>query len=288
MTMLEKTNTGCLIPATDDEIGEGAETGCPDAEPEQDNPDGGSREEPGKERIARNRELLRAAQQGDEGATETLITENMGLVRRVASRFLDRGTEYEDLIQIGTLGMLRAVRSFDLERGTAFSTYAVPLIIGEIRRHLRDDGIIRVSRTYKRTGAILMRERAKILSEEGREPGIAELAARAGVSTEDAAIALDALTPVTMLSETVYGEESGMTLEGTVTDGEENEMERICDRVALSQAIGKMQPLWQKIVLLRYYRDMTQQEVADNLGLSQVKVSREEKKIMAFLRAELA
>ncbi len=288
MTMLEKTNTGCLIPSLDDEISEDAETECPDAEPEQDNPDGEGREEPGKERIARNRELLRAAQQGDEGATETLITENMGLVRRVASRFLDRGTEYEDLIQIGTLGMLRAVRSFDLERGTAFSTYAVPLIIGEIRRHLRDDGIIRVSRTYKRTGAILMRERAKILSEEGREPGIAELAARAGVSTEDAAIALDALTPVTMLSETVYGEESGMTLEGTVTDGEENEMERICDRVALSQAIGKMQPLWQKIVLLRYYRDMTQQEVADNLGLSQVKVSREEKKIMAFLRAELA
>lgn len=288
MTMLEKRNTGCLIPTTDDEIGEDAETECPDAEPEQDNPDGESREESGKKRIARNRELLRAAQQGDEGATETLITENMGLVRRVASRFLDRGTEYEDLIQIGTLGMLRAVRSFDLERGTAFSTYAVPLIIGEIRRHLRDDGIIRVSRTYKRTGAILMRERAKILSEEGREPGIAELAARAGVSTEDAAIALDALTPVTMLSETVYGEESGMTLESTVTDGEENEMERICDRVALSQAIGKMQPLWQKIVLLRYYRDMTQQEVADNLGLSQVKVSREEKKIMAFLRAELA
>ena len=288
MTMLEKRNTGCLIPMTDDEIGEDAETECPDAEPEQDNPDGESREESGKKRIALNRELLRAAQQGDEGATETLITENMGLVRRVASRFLDRGTEYEDLLQIGTLGMLRAVRSFDLERGTAFSTYAVPLIIGEIRRHLRDDGIIRVSRTYKRTGAILMRERAKILSEEGREPGIAELAARAGVSTEDAAIALDALTPVTMLSETVYGEESGMTLESTVTDGEENEMERICDRVALSQAIGKMQPLWQKIVLLRYYRDMTQQEVADNLGLSQVKVSREEKKIMAFLRAELA
>ncbi len=288
MTMLEKRNTGCLIPSLGDEIVEDAETECPDAEPEQDNPVGESREEPGKERIARNRELLRAAQQGDEGATETLITENMGLVRRVASRFLDRGTEYEDLLQIGTLGMLRAVRSFDLERGTAFSTYAVPLIIGEIRRHLRDDGIIRVSRTYKRTGAILMRERAKILSEEGREPGIAELAARAGVSTEDAAIALDALTPVTMLSETVYGEESGMTLESTVTDGEENEMERICDRVALSQAIGKMQPLWQKIVLLRYYRDMTQQEVADNLGLSQVKVSREEKKIMAFLRAELA
>ena len=91
-----------------------------------------------------------------------------------------------------------------------------------------------------------------------------------------------------MLSETVYGEESGMTLEGTVTDGEENEMDRICDRVALSQAIGKMQPLWQKIVLFRYYRDMTQQEVADTLGLSQVKVSREEKKIMAFLRGELA
>ena len=239
-------------------------------------------------RSERNRELIRTAQAGDAAATETLICENMGLVRRAAARFLDRGTEYEDLVQIGTVGMLRAVRSFDLSRGTAFSTYAVPLIIGEIRRHLRDDGIIRISRTYKRTGAILMRERAKILAEEGREPGIAELATLAGVSTEDAAIALDALTPVTSLSETVYGEDSGMTLEGTVTDGEENEMERICDRVALAQAIGKMQPLWQKIILLRYYRDMTQQQVADHLGLSQVKVSREEKKIMAFLRSELA
>lgn len=284
---LEQKNTGYPVPAADVGDREDTEKGASGAEL-RDGADGEPPEEAGYDRLARNRELLRAARNGDAQATETLITENMGLVRRVASRFLDRGTEYEDLIQIGTLGMLRAVRSFDLERGTAFSTYAVPLIIGEIRRHLRDDGIIRVSRTYKRTGAILMRERAKILSEEGREPGIAELAERAGVSTEDAAIALDALTPVTMLSETVYGEESGMTLESTVTDGEENEMERICDRVALSQAIGKMQPLWQKIVLLRYYRDMTQQQVADNLGLSQVKVSREEKKIMAFLRAELA
>lgn len=284
---LEQKNTGYPVPAAVVGDREDTEKGASGAEL-RDGADGEPPEEAGNDRLTRNRELLRAARNGDAQATETLITENMGLVRRVASRFLDRGTEYEDLIQIGTLGMLRAVRSFDLERGTAFSTYAVPLIIGEIRRHLRDDGIIRVSRTYKRTGAILMRERAKILSEEGREPGIAELAERAGVSTEDAAIALDALTPVTMLSETVYGEESGMTLESTVTDGEENEMERICDRVALSQAIGKMQPLWQKIVLLRYYRDMTQQQVADNLGLSQVKVSREEKKIMAFLRAELA
>lgn len=238
--------------------------------------------------FAYNRELIRAAQAGDGQATETLIKENMGLVRRVVSRFLDRGTEYDDLIQIGTVGMLRAVRLFDLERGTAFSTYAVPLIVGEIRRHLRDDGIIRISRTYKKTGAQLMRERARILTEEGREAPIGELAALAGVSVEDAAIALDAMTPVTSLSETVYGDDSGMTLEGTVTDGEENEMDRICDRVALSQAISKMQPLWRKIVLLRYYRDMTQQQVADSLGLSQVKVSREEKKIMDFLRGELA
>lgn len=236
-------------------------------------------------RYASNPELIGQAQAGDEEAMERLVVLNMGLVRSLAVHFRDRGTEMEDLIQIGTIGMIKAIRSFDMSRGTTFSTYAVPLIVGEIRRHLRDDGMIKVSRTYRRIGMALMNAQNRIRSEEGRDPGIAELAALCGVAPEEAAIALDAISPVCSLSDTVYGEE-GVTLEGTLAD-EDNEIEKTSDRIALNQAIARMQPLWQKIVLLRYYRDLTQQQTADRLGLSQVKVSREEKKIMEFLREQL-
>ena len=245
--------------------------------PQEDRREGG--------RYASNPDLILRAQEGDEPAMEEMITLNMGLVRSLATRFRDRGTEMEDLIQIGTIGMIKAIRSFDLSRGTTFSTYAVPLIVGEIRRHLRDDGMIKVSRTYRRIGVALMNAQNRIRSEEGRDPTVGELAELCDISPEEAAIALDAIAPVSSLSETVYGEE-GITLEGTISD-EDNDIEKLSDKIALNQAISRMQPLWQKIVLLRYYRDMTQQQTADRLGLSQVKVSREEKKIMAFLREQL-
>ena len=236
----------------------------------------------------RNTLLLERVQAGDEAAEAELVEENLGLVRTVARRFLDRGTEYEDLVQIGTIGMIKAIRSFSLERGTAFSTYAVPLIVGEIRRHLRDDGPVKVSRIYKRQGVSLLHEKNRILSEEGREAGIAELAQRCGISAEEAAISLDAISPVSSLSDFVYGEDS-VTYEGVIADEEsEHESERICDRVALAQCIGKLPPLWRKIVLMRYYRGMTQSETAQLLGVTQVKVSREEKKILAALKEELS
>jgi RNA polymerase sporulation-specific sigma factor len=175
-----------------------------------------------------------------------------------------------------------------MDRGTAFSTYAVPLIIGEIRRHLRDDGLIRVSRGYKRTGMAIMREKNRIMTEEGREAGVGELASSIGVSVEEAAIAIDAVSPISSLSDNVFGEDS-KTLDSVIPDREAaDELENLNDRISLGQAINKMPQEWRKIVLLRYYRDMTQQEVANLLGLSQVKVSREEKKIMSFLRGELA
>ena len=237
----------------------------------------------------RNAELLERARHGDTVAEEQLMVANMGLVRRIAGRFLDRGTEYEDLVQIGSIGMLKAIRSFSPEHGTLFSTYAVPLIVGEIRRHLRDDGPIKVSRIYKRQGMTLLHEKNKILAEEGRDAGIAELADRCGIRPEEAAIALDALSPVASLSDLVYGEENGVTLEGLLPDREQDrETELLCDKIALAQSIGRLPPVWQKIVLLRYYRNKTQQETANALGLTQVKVSREEKKILAFLREELS
>lgn len=242
----------------------------------------------------RNRELIRAVQHGSseeaDAALETLVIENSGLVRKIAHRFIGRGTDEEDLVQIGMIGMVKAVRSFDLARGTAFSTYAVPLIVGEIRRHLRDDGLIRVGRGYKRLSAMLRKERSRILQEEGREPGISELASLCDVTPEEAAEALDAATPVSSFSDpltTGEGDEQ-MTLESRLPDEDSaDELLRTEDRIALGQAIGRLSDLHRRIVLLRYYRGCTQQETAERLGLNQVKISREEKKIIIQLRREL-
>ena len=236
----------------------------------------------------RNHRLLARVREGDSEAEAILVEENAGLVRSVARRFLDRGTEYEDLLQIGTIGMIKAIRSFSPERGTAFSTYAVPLIVGEIRRHLRDDGPLKVSRVYKRQGVTLMHEKNRIQTEEGRDPTLSELASACGMTVEEAAISLDAISPVTSLSDFVFGEDS-VTYEGVLADDESTfESERICDRVALSQSISKLPALWQRIVLMRYYRNMTQQQTAAALGLTQVKISREEKKILAALREAMS
>ncbi|MBQ8342082.1 MAG: sigma-70 family RNA polymerase sigma factor [Clostridia bacterium] len=242
-------------------------------------------------RRTRHYTLLSEAQSTDEAiaaaATETLLCENMGLVRNTAKRFCDRGCEYEDLVQIGTIGMLRAIRTFDLSRGTAFSTFAVPLIVGEIRRHLRDDGMVHVSRGYKKLAADLMYHRREIAEREGREPDVAELASLCDTTKEEAAVALASLNPVTSLSECMFEEEKGELSERITDDESANEPAILSDRLALREAIGRMPPLWRKILLLRYYRDRTQQQTADALGLSQVKVSREEKKIIAFLRGEM-
>ncbi len=242
------------------------------------------------EKYEKNRQLIEEAQCEDEAialaATEELIRLNMGLVKSLAMRFRDRGTEMEDLLQIGTIGMIKAIRSFDLSRETTFSTYAVPLIVGEIRRHLRDDGLIKISRCHRKLGLDLMNARGRIVAEKGYEPRIEELAAVCGVSPEEAAVALDAISPVATLSDSVGGDDSNLTLESRIAD-EDNEIERISDSIALRQAISHMPDMWKKILLLRYYRNMTQQETANLLGLSQVKVSREEKKIMTFLRGEL-
>ena len=239
-------------------------------------------------RFAQNISLITLAQSGDKTAMEKLVVDNMGLVRTVAVKFRDRGTEFEDLMQIGTMGMIKAIHSFDTSRGTAFSTYAVPLIVGEIRRHLRDDGLIRVSRGTRHTGMLLMRERARIATEEGREATVGELAANLGMTVEDAAVALEAMTPVSSLSDNAYGEDSP-ELGAVIPDrADADEMARQVDRIALAQVIQQLPPDWKKIILLRYYRDMTQQQVADLMGLTQVKVSREEKKIMAFMRERLS
>ena len=238
-----------------------------------------------------NIELIRAAQsEGGESeaamrATAELLELNKGLLKKIVMRFRERGVELDDLMQIGTIGMIKAIRSFDLDRGTCFSTYAVPLIFGEIRRHIRDEGPIKVGRYYKRLGAELMNHKNRILAEEGREARVSELAMLCSVGAEEAAMALDALSPIASLSDSAYGDDEGVELEATIADEESSsESERIIDKIAISQAIEAMPPLWRQIVTFRYYRDMTQQQVAAALGLTQVKISREEKKIMEHLR----
>ena len=238
-----------------------------------------------KKPYAENTALLERSRQGDEKATEALMLANGGLVRNIASRFEGRGVDAEDLFQIGFIGLLKAIRTFDPSRACAFSTYAVPLIFGEIRRHLRDEGPIKVSRTQKRLAAMLAREREQAIK-RGENPRIEDLAAACGVTPAEAAVALDAMAPIRSLSETLFGEEDGPTLDDTVTD--EDEAERTFHHLALSMSIDKLSPLRKKIILLRYWRDLSQQQVADQLGLTQVKVSREEKKIIAFLREELS
>ena len=217
-------------------------------------------------------------------ATEELVRANMGLVKKIALHFRGRGTEYEDLVQIGTIGMLKAIRSFDSEKGCVFSTYAVPLITGEIRRHLRDDGIIKIGRGQRKLGMDLRAAEARIMYEEGREAHIEELAAICGVTPEEAAMALEATTPTVSLSHNSLGEE-GSGLENCIADTTDlDEMDLLRDKIALSQVIAKLDPTWRKILILRYYRNMTQQQTAQMLGLSQVKISRGEKKILSHLK----
>ncbi len=235
-----------------------------------------------------NRRLLQIAQGGTEDserATTQLVLVNTGLVRSIALRFRDRGVDFEDLMQIGTMGLLKAIRSFDLERGTCFSTYAVPLIFGELRRHMRDEGPIKVGRYYKRLGAALVNAKNRIVAEEGRDPTVGELAALCSVSAEEAAMAMEALSPIVSLSDSAYGDDEGVELSAVIPDEESSaEMERLADKIAIGQAMSKMPEQWQKIIILRYYRNMTQQQTADRLGVTQVKVSREEKKIIESLR----
>ncbi len=234
-----------------------------------------------------NNELLLLATKGDQTATEALLKNNLGLVRSIAIRFKDRGVEYEDLIQIGSMGMLKAIRSFDLNKGTVFSTYAVPLIIGEIKRFLRDDGLIKVSRIYKQQSAKINKERENYISTHGKEPTIEELSKLCNLTTEETILSMEATASITSLSAPLGDENDSFTLENTLSN-EKNEIDQKIEHIALTEAISSLPPLWRKIITLRYLKELSQQTTAKMLGLSQVKVSREEKKIFEALRKKLS
>lgn len=235
---------------------------------------------------ADNSALLERLKGGDESVLGEIIEKNMGLVRTVAKRFVDRGCEFEDLMQIGSIGLMRAARSFDFSFGCLFSTYAVPLIIGEIRRFLRDDGMIKVSRTLKTTGSAIMRKKEEFSRLTGRDPTISELAELCDMTSEEVATALEAISPIRSLSERVGGDD-GTTLEAMIGDKEDS-IEALTDSIALREAIGLLSPRQRAIVEMRYFESLSQQQTGDRLGLTQVKVSREEKKILEELKRSLS
>lgn len=232
----------------------------------------------------RNLELLLAYREGDAMAGDELIRLNTPLVYSIAGRFSSRTSDVGELIECGNIGLVKAIRTFDFSRECAFSTYAVPLIFGEIRRFLRDDGMIKVSREEKRLSGIIAAERERRLA-AGEDTGIVSIAESLGISAQDAASALYAGAPLRSLDEPVFSEEDGATLGSTVSD--EDAPIRDFNKLALRMAIEKLSPEWRRIVLLRYFRDMSQARVAQIMGITQVKVSREEKKIIEFLRREL-
>lgn len=233
----------------------------------------------------KNAELIERYRAGDKQAGEELASLNRPLVYSVASRFLYRHPDVDELLEVGTLGLVKAINTFDPARECAFSTYAVPLIFGEIRRFLRDDGMIKVSREHKRLSASLLAEKERRTG-TGESTKIADIAATLGVSAEDASAALFSSYPVRSLDECVFDDDEGETLASTVFDDEEEG--RSLDRIALKVAIERLEPLQRDIVTLRYFRDMSQQRCAAVLGITQVKVSREEKKIMRALKKELS
>ena len=227
--------------------------------------------------------LLEAARQGDSAACEQVLQENTGLIWSVVRRYYGRGVEPDDLFQLGCLGFLKAVRGFDPEYGTQFSTYAVPKIAGEIRRFLRDDGPVKVSRGMKERGFSIRAARERLSGGLGREPTLSELAEATGFSPEEIAAAETAAEPVVSLqAETGEG---GTSLEGVLTTG--NEENGLVERLALEGAMGELAERERQVLVLRYYRGMTQTQTARVVGVSQVQVSRLERRALEQLRRAL-
>lgn len=234
--------------------------------------------------MTRLEELIAKSQNGDRQASELLVEENSGLIWAVVRRFLGRGVEADDLYQLGCLGFLKAVEGFDLQFGTKFSTYAVPKISGEIRRFLRDDGSVKVSRTLKEQSATIRSTRNRLTSALGREPTILEISRQTGLLPEEIALAETA----TAATESIQREtgDDGFSLEDILTDTESEE--KMVERIALRQAVSALPEREKLVIQLRYFHSLTQQRVAKMMDISQVQVSRIEKKAIALLKELMA
>ena len=227
--------------------------------------------------------LLEAARGGDNDACERMMEENAGLIWSVVRRYYGRGADPEDLYQLGCLGFLKAVRGFDPAFGCQFSTYAVPKIAGEIRRYLRDDGAVKVSRGVKERAAAIRQARDRLSHTLGREPTLSELSAETGLEAEDIAAAEEANLPVASLQ--MEAGEDGFTLESML--GTEGMEEGVVERLALRGAVEALPERERQVIFLRYYKNLTQDKTAKVLGVSQVQISRIERKAMGRLRQAL-
>ena len=228
-------------------------------------------------------DLLEAAKNGDAKAAEKLVEENSGLIWSIARRYFGRGVDADDLFQLGCVGLVKAIRGFDGAYGTRFSTYAVPKISGEIRRFLRDDGAVKVSRGVKERAAVIRNARNELASELGREPVLSELSERTGISAEDIAVAETATSTADSLQRSAG--EDGLTLENVL--GDWSAEERLLERVSLREALERLGAKERQVVALRFYRGMTQAEAAKVLSVSQVQVSRIERRAIDALRESL-
>ncbi len=242
--------------------------------------------------------LIARSQSGDKGAREVLIEKNLGLVHSIVRRFIGRGYDLEDLFQIGTIGLIKSIDKFDLEMGVKFSTYAVPMITGEIRRFLRDDGPVKVSRTLKENAVKVKVTRQKLQGELNREPTIRELSESCGLSREDIVMAMEAGSEVESLYAAVYQDDgSEIFLVDKVVQGEhgavgtsagtvsrDDEKEKLLDHMLLKELLDNLSERERELIYMRYFQNRTQTEIAGMLGISQVQVSRLEKKILLRMR----
>ena len=229
--------------------------------------------------------LIGRAHQGDKEARDTLFEENTGLIYSVARRFLGRGVEMEDLFQIGSIGLLKAVDKFDPAFEVKFSTYAIPMILGELKRFFRDDGMIKVSRSIKENQHRVYLAREKIEKELGREPSLKEIAEMLEMPPEEVAMTMDSAAEVESLYRTVYQSEgTDISLIDKIPE-KENAEEHLLNRIFLEEILGKLESSDRKLLYMRYFQDQTQTQIAEQLGVSQVQVSRMEKRIWKKLRS---
>lgn len=234
----------------------------------------------------RNTELIERLRRGDLYAREALVNENMGLVHAIARRFEGRGTMTEDLVQIGSIGLIKAIDRFDPAYDVKFSTYAVPLIQGEIRRFFRDDGMLKVSRVVKEQGAMVRKCIEEYVRKEGFEPTLEQLCMLTSLSKEEVTMALEAGQYVESLQTPLYEEEGKEVFLGDTISGPASEEEDTVNRIFIDTLMERLDERQRQIITLRYYQNKTQSEVARILDMTQVSVSRAEKKILLFFREQ--
>lgn len=225
-------------------------------------------------------ELIKRAQNGDEEAMTKIINENVGLVWNVVKRFYNRGYDKEDLFQIGCLGFIKAIKRFDLEYENKLSTYAVTMIIGEIKRFLRDDGMVKVSRSLKENANKIREIQESTLKKQGIELTIEEIAKELNMSKEDIILAMEATSYVDSLDKTITGEKDDDTIENKIVI-KDNEYDKVIDKMAIKSLLEILNENEKRVIIYRYYKEMTQAQVARIVGTSQVQVSRIEKKALS-------